>query len=218
VEIVKQNFFPCNLNNLSMKIGEKILFENVNLQISKKPITSFFGDNGSGKTTLLKIIAGLTTPTTGTVKFNSSQSLSFDDYSFLFQKSVFLNRNVYENLYYVLHVKGFTHQTSNDMISEYSNEYNIRPLLKRHPKSLSGGEQQIISFIRAIITQPKIIFLDEPFLNLDKDYSMKIENNIKSLHNKQNIKIILISHDHEQILRISNEIYEIKNETIFKKN
>lgn len=211
-------YFPCKIKNLSMKLGNREIFNNTSIDVLDSPITSIYGSNGSGKTTLLKIIAGLINPTRGSIQFNESKVLSTSDYSFFFQKFLFLNRSVFDNLYFVLNIKGFKHNEIIKLIHDYASEYNVSSLLTRNPIKLSGGEQQIIAFIRSIITKPKVLFLDEPFLNLDSKFFEQIENRLIDFHKSKDVKVILISHDYEQIKRISNEIFYIKDKSIIKNN
>ncbi len=215
---MSNNFFPCQVQNVCMRVGNKDLFHNTNLDISDLPISSIYGPNGSGKSTLLKIIAGLVRPNIGVIKFNNKVRLNTSHYSFFFQKILFLNRSVFDNLYYVLCAKGFKHDYAIKLIYDHARDYDVNSLLKRNPINLSGGEQQIIAFIRSIITQPKVLFLDEPFLNLDSHFSDQIEDTLINLYKKTNTKILLISHDFQQVERISNEIFEIKNKSVIKIN
>ena len=138
-----------------------------------------------------------------------------NDFSFIFQKPIFLDRTVYDNLLYVLKVKNKM-KRADEVINKNAQEYKITHLLYRSTRGLSGGEQQIISFIRALIVSPKVIFLDEAFSNLDKLYIDKIEFIINQI-SKNGIKIIMISHDDNQILRLANQVFNIKDGAIDEK-
>jgi len=209
-----KKLFPCTIRNLQLKFEQNVIFKNLNFVISESPITVLTGNNGTGKTLLLKILASIINPTSGSITFNN-ENLKNNDFSFIFQKPIFLDRTVYDNLLYVLKVKNKM-KRADEVINKNAQEYKITHLLYRSTRGLSGGEQQIISFIRALIVSPKVIFLDEAFSNLDKLYIDKIEFIINQI-SKNGIKIIMISHDDNQILRLANQVFNIKDGAIDEK-
>jgi len=209
-----KKLFPCTIRNLQLNFEQNVIFKNLNFVISESPITVLTGNNGTGKTLLLKILAGIINPTSGSIIFNN-ENLKNNDFSFIFQKPIFLDRTVYDNLLYVLKVKNKM-KRADEVINKNAQEYKITHLLYRSTRGLSGGEQQIISFIRALIVSPKVIFLDEAFSNLDKLYIDKIEFIINQI-SKNGIKIIMISHDDNQILRLANQVFNIKDGAIDEK-
>ena len=209
-----KKLFPCTIRNLQLKFEHNVIFKNLNFVISESPITVLTGNNGTGKTLLLKILAGIINPTSGSITFNN-ENLKNNDFSFIFQKPIFLDRTVYDNLLYVLKVKNKM-KRADEVINKNAQEYKITHLLYRSTRGLSGGEQQIISFIRALIVSPRVIFLDEAFSNLDKLYINKIEFIINQI-SKNGIKIIMISHDDNQILRLANQVFNIKDGAIDEK-
>ena len=209
-----KKLFPCTIRNLQLNFEQNVIFKNLNFVISESPITVLTGNNGTGKTLLLKILAGIINPTSGSITFNN-ENLKNNDFSFIFQKPIFLDRTVYDNLLYVLKVKNKM-KRADEVINKNAQEYKITHLLYRSTRGLSGGEQQIISFIRALIVSAKVIFLDEAFSNLDKLYIDKIEFIINQI-SKNGIKIIMISHDDNQILRLANQVFNIKDGAIDEK-
>ena len=209
-----KKLFPCTIRNLQLNFEQNVIFKNLNFVISESPITVLTGNNGTGKTLLLKILAGIINPTSGSIIFNN-ENLKNNDFSFIFQKPIFLDRTVYDNLLYVLKVKNKM-KRADEVINKNAQEYKITHLLYRSTRGLSGGEQQIISFIRALIVSPRVIFLDEAFSNLDKLYIDKIEFIINQI-SKNGIKIIMISHDDNQILRLANQVFNIKDGAIDEK-
>ena len=201
------------LNNICKKISNRYILKNINLDINEKDIMVITGHNGAGKSTLLKILAQLTDASSGTVTYENNNIIK--SLGFIFQKPIFLDRTVYDNLLYVLQVKN-QKENASEVIYNNAKEYKITHLLHRSTRDLSGGEQQIISFIRALIVSPKIIFLDEALSNLDKLYIDKIESIINQISNN-GIKIIMISHDDNQISRLADEVFNIKDGVIYDK-
>lgn len=170
------------INNITHIINNKKIIDIDKLSITKEGVSFIIGPNGAGKTTLLKILSRIIAPTYGTVEY-------LNDYgsAYVFQDPIFLNRTVVENLKYVLEIKMNKRLACEDEhISNILDEYQLLHIKNVNANDLSGGEKQIISLIRAILTRPKILFLDEPTSNLDsiyKDMIQKIITNY-SINNK----------------------------------
>ena len=170
------------ISNITHIINNKKIVDIKDLSITKEGISFIIGSNGSGKTTLLKILSRIIFPTYGTVEY-------FDDYesAYVFQDPVFLNRSVIQNLEYVLEIKMQKSLTSiNAHIINILDKYKLLHTKNVNANHLSGGEKQMISIIRAILTRPKILFLDEPTSNLDSAYKDMIQKIITnySINNK----------------------------------
>lgn len=159
------------LNNITHVIGNKKIIDIENLDIIEKGISFIIGPNGAGKTTLLKILARIISPTYGTVEYPNNYESAY-----VFQNPIFLNRSVIQNLRYVLEIKmqKYSH-AFNTQIINILDEYHLVHLQNINANDLSGGEKQIISIIRAILTSPRILFLDEPTSNLDSTYKDMIQ-------------------------------------------
>ena len=170
------------LNNITHVISNKKIIDIENLDILEEGISFIKGPNGAGKTTLLKILARIISPTHGTVKYQNNYESAY-----VFQNPIFLNRSVIQNLRYVLEIKMQKYSsTFNTQIINILDEYHLVHLQNINANDLSGGEKQIISIIRAILTSPRILFLDEPTSNLDSTYKDMIQRIIVkySINNK----------------------------------
>ncbi len=170
------------LNNITHVISNKKIIDIENLDILEEGVSFIIGPNGAGKTTLLKILARIISPTHGTVKYRNNYESAY-----VFQNPIFLNRSVIQNLRYVLEIKMQKYSnTFNTQIINILDEYHLVHLQNINANDLSGGEKQIISIIRAILTSPRILFLDEPTSNLDSTYKDMIQRIIVkySINNK----------------------------------
>ena len=153
-----------NLKNVSYEINNKTIINNITLNIDKNGLLIFFGENGAGKSTLLKLISGILKPTSGEIIISNEYIKENNRIGFVFQKTIFLNRTVKENLYHALYcsMNGLDKNKYNKLIENELKKVNMIHLLNQQAKVISIGEQQIISMIRSIIIEPKILLCDEP--------------------------------------------------------
>ena len=197
-----------NLNNIVYQVDKKYILKDVNCHINKNGILSILGPNGAGKTTLLKIMAGLIKPTSGSIKFNYKLPIGF-----VFQKPVLLNRSVEYNLIHALKysIKPRIDQ-SKELANHILNENKLSYLKDKPAKKISGGEQQLISILRACIIKPEVLFFDEPTSNLDSEFKNTIEKLILSASKRT--KVIIVSQDQVMARNIADELLFLDRGTI----
>ncbi len=188
------------LRDIYYKRNTKNILSDINLKIDNTDITIITGHNGAGKSTLLKIISGIIKPTSGTI---DTKINILSNSSFVFQKPIFFRRSVKENISYVLYAKNKPY--SENLINEYLEHFRLSHLSDVLAQNLSLGEQQLISFIRAIITDPKLIFLDEPTSNLDRNYKEIINNEISDISKKTKV-FMITQNDSETKMHTLNPI------------
>ena len=188
------------LRDIYYKRNTKNILYDINLKIDNTDITIITGHNGAGKSTLLKIISGIIKPTRGTI---DTKINILSNSSFVFQKPIFFRRSVKENISYVLYAKNKSY--SENLINEYLEYFRLSHLSDVLAQNLSLGEQQLISFIRAIITKPKLIFLDEPTSNLDRNYKEIINNEISDISKKTKV-FMITQNDSETKMHTLNPI------------
>lgn len=203
------NTFPCHINNLNYSVDNFHIIKNLSFKISEKPITIISGPNGIGKTTLLKILAGIINPCSGNIEYRNGNFSG--EISFLLQNTVFFNTTLLENLLYIKKIKKLNHKFDLKL-EKYLNMFELNHLLNRYPSELSGGEQQIFSFIRSLLQNPTLFFLDEPFQNLDREHKKIVENIIENI--SLTCKIIMVSHDYPNLPKASIEILKFNNDSI----
>ncbi len=189
----------------------------VNLSIKEGHLVALYGPSGAGKTTLLRMICGLMSPDTGTIKVNGvvwydstaglnlkpqdrNVGIVFQDYA------LFPNMTVRGNLLYALRK-----DQSPLIVDELLELMELSSLEGKKPALLSGGQQQRVALARAIVRQPKILLLDEPMSALDTNLRVKIQDYILKAHRQYNLTTILVSHDIIEVIRLSNYTYLMEN-------
>jgi molybdate transport system ATP-binding protein len=187
----------------------------VNKKINKGDFLTLFGKSGSGKTTLLRILSGLETPKSGKIVvdkeiwFDSSKKINLApqkrDVGFVFQDyALFPNMSVKKNLEFALKNKNEIKK-----VDEILEIMEIKNLSNMKPELLSGGQKQRVALARTLMTNPKILLLDEPLSALDTTMRLKLQDELSLIHQKFNITSILVSHDISEVFKLSNRVFKI---------
>ncbi len=210
------NLFPLKVENLSLNFGgrnkSQPLINGMSFTINQSGITAIMGPNGAGKSLTLRLLHGLLIPTSGKISWyqkgeNSEQTKAMQNQqAMVFQKPVLLRRSVTENLRYTLRVKNITDKNEQQkLIDEALEKAGLEDQAKNPARRLSGGEQQKLAMVRALMTRPAILFLDEPTASLDPNATKAIEDMVLSA-SEAGTKIIIVTHDIGQANRITDEI------------
>ncbi len=195
--------------------GEIVL--EVSKEINSGDFLTLFGKSGSGKTTLLRIISGLETPSSGEIVvdgeiwFSSTKNINLSpqkrNVGFVFQDyALFPNMSVRQNLEFALKDKKKIKK-----IGEILEIMEIQNLSKMKPEHLSGGQKQRVALARALMADPKILLLDEPLSALDYEMRLKLQDELVVVHEKFNITSVLVSHDIDEVFRLSNRVFKISS-------
>jgi len=183
--------------------GERNLIDIPNLQFDSKSISVIIGPNGAGKSLLLNLIQGLILPSAGTIKVKSSiKDNNRKKVSIMMQKPSFLRRTTEQNIQFVLELNKDKRKVS---YLEVLERFDLIAQKKILANKLSGGEKQRLALALAIITNSKILLLDEPTANADPQTTIKIEKIIKeeAITGK---KILLVTHNIPQAKRLGQDI------------
>lgn len=201
--------------DLTKKYKNNTAVDNLNLQIKQGELFSLLGINGAGKTTTIKMLSCLTKPTSGDA-FILGNSITGNE---LAVKSVIgvspqetaiaPNLSVKENLELICGIHGFSVQRSTAKISELSDMLKLHDILPKKAGKLSGGWQRRVSIAMALISEPSILFLDEPTLGLDVIARSELWNIISAL--KGSVTIILTTHYMEEAEALSDRIGIMKD-------
>ena len=189
------------------------IIKELDFSVKKGEFVSFIGESGSGKTTFLKCLAGLEKINSGRITLNNKVLNDKDVFikqhlrkiGFIFQDyPLFPHLNVFDNIKINLKQSYFKN------IDYYTELLGLGSLLKRFPHELSGGEQQRVSIARALVREPDLLLMDEPFSNLDSAIKSKIQDEIYKILKKTNTTTILVTHDIKDTFDISDKLLVFK--------
>ena len=202
--------FPLRVTDVKINIKSKRLIGPINLEIEQNGISILLGANGSGKTTLLDALHGLRKLSAGKVEWNISNSQAAAEQAFVFQSPIMLRRTVAENLAFPLKVRRLSKLTTTTEVMMWAKKIGLEDKIKQQAVLLSGGEMQAIAVARALITKPKMLFLDEPTASLDGATKKAIEDILISA-SSNGTKILMSTHDLGQSKRLAKDIIFLHN-------
>ncbi len=194
------------VRNLMKNLGGEELYDSLSLEVNTGEIVALMGPNGSGKTTLLNIVAGIDRADSGNVCCKKLSPLTF---SYIFQdyrSTLFPWRSNLANLAYPLTVNGVDKITAYKRVNELIKYFEFDIPLKRYPYQLSGGQQQLLTVMRSLITKPKLLFADEPFSALDYEISLKLRDRLGGFLREQKITMLMVSHNIEEAVHLADKI------------
>jgi molybdate transport system ATP-binding protein len=187
------------------------------MEIADGELVALFGPSGSGKTTLLRMLAGLTRPEGGRIEVDGEVwydhaagidlppqrrrvGMVFQDYA------LFPNMTVRGNLEFALKDRRAAHRVDAILAATHLTE-----LARRRPESLSGGQRQRVALARALISQPRILLLDEPLSALDPAMRTRLQGEILELQSRFGLAAILVSHDMAEVHRMARRVYRLED-------
>jgi tungstate transport system ATP-binding protein len=197
----------------------KDILKNINVTVERGEILAFIGPTGAGKTTLLRLMDLLDKPASGRIFFRDvdvtdSEKVRLETrrrMSFVLQKPIVFNMNVQDNVAYSLRWRRMDKRQTRKKVGEILETVGMSDYAGRNARTLSGGEMQRVAIARAIITEPEVLLLDEPTANLDPVSASKIEDLIADIIKKENITVVMNTHDMVQGQRLANRISVIVN-------
>jgi multiple sugar transport system ATP-binding protein len=185
--------------------------DSISLTIEDRELLAVIGPSGSGKTTLLRLIAGLETPERGRISFGeqnvTEQPPQARDVAMVFQShALFPHFTAFENLAFGLKLRGRPTAEITTRVHELAQLLGVRQCLDRPPGKLSGGERQRIALGRALIREPKVLLLDEPFAHLDEPLRAQLRAEIPALRRRFATTMIFVTHDQEEALALGDRV------------
>ncbi len=191
----------------------------VSLQIKPGKITAIIGSSGSGKSTLLNLIYGLVSPDEGTVYFEGQRVWGPDvklipgheQMKMVTQQSDHLNHyaKVWDNVASLLPNTNLDYKL--EKTTEVLQQLRLLNLKDRRVADLSGGERQRVSIARALVSNPKVLLLDEPFNQVDASFRDNLQQDIRRIVAETGLTVIMVSHDPQEVLLLADELVVLKN-------
>ena len=197
------------LNGVKKSYDGVTILKDINLEIEEGEIVSILGPSGCGKTTLLNLILGITEADAGEIIFNGEDltnvSMEKRGFNIVFQDyALFPNLNVYQNITYGLRNKpGISTQ---EEVEDFIRLLDLKPHLDKKIDQLSGGQKQRVALARTMVMKPKILLLDEPLSALDGVIKESIKERIKTIAQEMNLTTIIVTHDPEEALTLSDRV------------
>jgi sulfate transport system ATP-binding protein len=203
------------IQGIRKQYGSFSALDDVSLTIEGGELMALLGPSGSGKTTLLRIIAGLETPDSGSIRLHGEesvrQSASQRGIGFVFQHyALFRHMTIFENVAFGLRVQTGRLRPSRGQIRERVQELlhlvQLDSFARMYPDQLSGGQRQRVALARALAVQPKVLLLDEPFSALDAKVRKELRDWLRRIHDELHVTTVLVTHDQEEALEVADRI------------
>ena len=195
--------------------GQKTVLKAQSFEIEDGEFLVLVGPSGSGKTTLLKMINRLVEPTSGVIKIGETTQDQLDlrqmrlSMGYVLQQiALFPNLTVLENILVIPEMKHWPKAKAVEKAKSLLAKVGLAPedYADRYPRDLSGGEQQRVGIVRAIVAEPSILLMDEPFSALDAISRKQLQDLTKELHQELGITVVFVTHDTDEALKLADRI------------
>ncbi len=196
------------VRRLSKTFGGAAVCEHFDVDIARGEFVSIFGPNGCGKSTLINLIAGLAVPDGGEVLFGG-KTLAGTKIGYVFQnyrEALFPWLTAWNNIEYPLKLMKLDPRERHARVERLVARLGIKIDLARYPYELSGGQQQLVSILRALVVEPEVLFLDEPFSALDYEMTLFMREQLQRLFLETRTTTVLVSHDLEEAVYLADRV------------
>jgi sulfate transport system ATP-binding protein len=200
-----------DVESVAKRFGEFTALDDVSLTVAGGSLTALLGPSGSGKSTLLRIIAGLEMPDSGTVRLDGHDVTRLRPQDrgigFVFQHyAPFAHMSVRENVAFGLRIRKRPREEIRARVDELLALVGLTQWSAQRPDQLSGGQRQRMALARALAVEPRLLLLDEPFGALDANVRGELRRWLRRLHDEQGVTTVLVTHDQEEAMEISDTI------------
>ncbi len=196
------------VRRLSKTFGGASVYERFDVDIARGEFVSIFGPNGCGKSTLINLIAGLIPVDGGEILFGG-KTLASTKIGYVFQnyrEALFPWLTAWNNIEYPLKLMKLDPAERRARVERLVSRLGIKIDLARYPYELSGGQQQLVSILRALVVEPEVLFLDEPFSALDYEMTLFMRETLQRLFLETRTTTVLVSHDLEEAVYLADRV------------
>ena len=204
------------VQNIVKRFSQEEVVKDLTFSLDSKKTLSILGKSGCGKTTMLKIIGGLVTPDSGSIRLNGEDITAIRperrNIVYLYQEDLlFPHLNAFENIAFGLRLKKIPKSIVREKVAHMLHSLELEGQSQKMPDQLSGGQRQRISFGRAIITNPSLLLLDEPFGSLDAGTRQRMQQLFQKLAREFAITSLFVTHDLKEAVLMGDEIGFMKS-------
>ncbi len=196
------------ITGLRKAFGGQPVYDGFDLSVRRGEILSVFGPNGCGKSTLINMAAGLLDRDGGDILYDGREARE-TRLGYVFQnyrEALFPWRRAAANIAYPLRLAGLSRAEAEARVAAIAAQFRVRFDLRRYPYELSGGQQQLVSIMRALVTEPEVLFLDEPFSALDYETTLSLRELLQEVLKARAVTTVLVSHDLEESLLLADRL------------
>jgi NitT/TauT family transport system ATP-binding protein len=196
------------VRGLSKRFHGEVIYDDFNLDLPRGRFTSIFGPNGCGKSTLINMISGLVPVDRGTILFGG-KTLAETRIGYVFQnyrEALFPWMTAFANIHYALKLRNVAEPESTERVNSLVARLGVKLDLKRYPYEMSGGQQQLVSIMRALVVEPEVLFLDEPFSALDYEMTLFMRDQLQRIFEETGTTMVLVSHDLEEAVYLADYV------------
>jgi len=200
------------IENISKAFNGQNVLHDLSLSFNEGEFVTLLGPSGCGKSTLLRTLAGLIHPEHGAIKIDGKDvtNLKAKDrqIGMVFQSyALFPNMTVEENIAFGLKMKKLDKNTIQQKVARMVELVGLSGKEASYPRQLSGGQQQRVALARSLVTEPKVLLLDEPLSALDAQIRKNLQKQLRSIQRELNMTTVLVTHDQEEAMAVSDRIY-----------
>lgn len=199
------------LENVTKRYGDVLAVDNMNLDIRDGEFVTLVGPSGCGKSTTMETVAGLTTPTEGTIHIGDREVTDLPPkdrgIAMVFQNiALFPHMNVEDNISFGLRLRKFEDSEIDERVERAADIVQMQGMLDREPDELSGGQRQRVAIARALVREPDAFLMDEPLANLDAQLRVHMRTELQRIHNELETTTIYVTHDQEEAMTMSDRV------------
>ena len=196
------------VRGLKKAFGDVVVYDGFDIDLPEGQLISIFGPNGCGKSTLINLISGLMPIDAGEVLYDG-RTIKETKISYVFQnyrEALFPWLRAIDNIHYPLKVMGLSAKQRAERVERLLADFEVKIDLNAYPYTLSGGQQQTVSILRALVTDPEVLFLDEPFSALDYEMTLFMREQIQKIYLKTKTTTLVVSHDLEEAVQLADKV------------